>query len=131
MSDLSQSSQIRERITHSPRSLCWSRGCFTDRRRTWIWWRRARFSKTSAWRDLMTDAAVRKGSVIIYMRLNDRGCNVKRPNVDGFMEGTGRAEQGGKPGHGAGILDVDRPLTGNHESRAWPSGVSDSKWDLT
>ncbi|MFH1144018.1 MAG: hypothetical protein V1774_05690, partial [Candidatus Eisenbacteria bacterium] len=42
----------------------------------------------------------------------------------------GRAEQGGKPGHDADILGVDRLLTWNHESRAWPSRVADSKWDL-
>jgi len=33
----------------------------------------------------MTDAAVLRSSVIIYMRLKDQGCNVKWPRVDGIF----------------------------------------------
>jgi hypothetical protein len=42
------------------------------------------FSRTRAWRDLMTDAAVLRSSVIIYMRLRDRRRNVKWARPDGI-----------------------------------------------
>jgi hypothetical protein len=68
----------------SPRSPGEGRDRLPDRCSTWIRCRRARFSRTSARRDLMTDAAVLRSSVIIYMRLKDRGCNIKWSKADGF-----------------------------------------------
>ncbi len=72
MSDLSQARQILGGSTQSPKSMGPSRGCLTDRRRTPIGFRRARYSRMSAWRGFMTAATMPGSSAIMSTRLMDR-----------------------------------------------------------